>query len=160
MPEREILNLIKTRRRPGLEYMYELYGPAIYGIIKRLATTDEVAEQLLVQVFLQAWQEGARVDVTQTNILSWLINITVRTLQEQLRRGTIDRSALQSFPELSEDPKLSKHTAKLLHRLQQEIRNSPKKQPYTSTDSTDEKLQHSVLALRARMKINEALQTK
>ncbi len=160
MPEREILNLIKTRRKPGLEYMYELYGPAIYGIIKRLAASDEVAEQLLVQVFLRAWQEGARIDVTQTSILGWLINITVRTLQEQLSQGLIDKSALKSFPELSADPQLSKHTAKLLKRLQREIRNSPQKHSYTNTKSADEKLHHSVLALRARMKINEVLQTK
>jgi len=140
--------------------MYEIYGPAIFGVIKRLAISDDAAESLLIQVFLRAWREGTRVDVTKTNILSWLINITVQTLQEQLRRGLIDRSALQSFPELSADPQLSKHTAKLLKRLQREIRNSPQTTSYTSALNTDEKLQHSVLALRARMKINEVLQTK
>lgn len=160
MQEREVINLLKAQKKIGLECLYELYGPAVYGIIGRLSTKEQVAEQLLVQTFLNAWRKSAFLDVARTNLLAWLINITVNTIQEHLKEGLINRTALKPFPELSSELQANEETASLLRRLERQIKNGTLPYAISEEDPADEKLHYSVLALRARMKINETLLTK
>jgi DNA-directed RNA polymerase specialized sigma24 family protein len=157
MQEREVIHLLKAQKKIGLECLYEQYGPAVYGIIERLSTTEEVAEQLLVRTFLNAWHKSAFLDIARTNLLAWLINITVNTIQENLNNGTIERAALKPFPELSSELQAKEETATLLNRLEREIKNGSAPYALSEEDTGEEKLQYSVLALRARMKINETL---
>jgi DNA-directed RNA polymerase specialized sigma24 family protein len=160
MEDRELLNLLKTRRKAGLELLYEQYGAAVYGIVERLSTTDKVAEELLIDIFLKAWSQAKMLDTTKANLLFWLLQLTIDTIQEKLNAGTVDKTALQPFPKLSQELNTDQEKTRLLQRLEREIRvGLPANTPINERVG-DEKLQYSILALRARMQINKALLAK
>jgi DNA-directed RNA polymerase specialized sigma24 family protein len=160
MEDRELLKLLKTRRKAGLELLYEQYGAAVYGIVERLSTTDKVAEELLVDIFLKAWSQAKTLDITKANLLSWLLQLTINTIQEKLSAGTVDKTALQPFPELGQELNTDQEKTRLLQRLEREIRTGLPANTPINERVGDEKLQYSILALRARMQINKALLAK
>lgn len=159
MKDHEILNLLKTKKTVGLELLYEKHGPTVYGIIERHASTDAITEQLLVDTFLTAWQQADKVDVAKTNLLSWLLHLTISTIQKQLKLGNIEKNALQPFPKLSTQPNLEKES-NIVRRLERGIKQNSLSTVAPGGRVGEEKLHYSILALRARMQINETLFTK
>lgn len=157
MRDREILNLLKAKKKIGLEWLYELHGPTVYGIVSRLSSDPEIAERLLVKTFLNVWRKASYLDVVNTQLLGWLLSTTISTIEEELSLGALNRESLQPFPELSQE--LSGDTS-LLSRLEKEIRNDRLVAKVDEEAPVDSKLKYSILALRARMQINEALLAK
>jgi DNA-directed RNA polymerase specialized sigma24 family protein len=159
MEDRELLNLLKNGKRAGLELVYEKHGAAVYGLVERISTTEQVAEQLLVDIFLKAWRQAKYLDSMQTSLVAWLLHLTINTIQDQMSAGTIDKRALKPFPELSQELDTNSEETRLLERLEREIARK-----WTATTPIhervgNEKLQYSILALRARMEINKVLLT-
>jgi DNA-directed RNA polymerase specialized sigma24 family protein len=158
MRDREILNLLKAKNKVGLEWLYESHGPAVYGIVSRISEDPAIAERLLVKTFLNVWRKASQVDVVKTQLLGWVLSMTISTIEEELAVGALKREALRPFPEL--DTELEGN-AQLLSRLEEEIHNDRFVQRRVEEgDTVDDQLQYSVLALRARMQINKALLAK
>lgn len=59
---------------PGaLRELYDLYGPMVFGLCRRLVGTE--AEDVTQQVFLDAWRSRARFDPSLGSLGAWLARI-------------------------------------------------------------------------------------
>lgn len=69
--------------------LYDRYAGALYGIICREVGERSVADELLQQTFIQAWQQLSHYDQEQDNIFMWLIRQCC-TVIEQHTGSSVD----------------------------------------------------------------------
>lgn len=96
-----VVNLLKKRDQQGLKMAYRDYGNAVYGIIFRILKVEEVAEEVLQDVFVKVWENIDSYDPDKGKFFTWLATIAKRlaidhTRSARYKQGkkteTIDRS--------------------------------------------------------------------
>ncbi|MQA85990.1 MAG: sigma-70 family RNA polymerase sigma factor [Streptosporangiales bacterium] len=85
----------------ALEVLYDRYGRAAYALALRIVRDDELAQEVVQEVFLALWRDPARFDAQRGSFSSWLLAMThhkavdaVRR-EESQRRRSIDVAALE-----------------------------------------------------------------
>lgn len=59
----------------ALERIYDLHSPMVYALLLRLLGNPEDAQEVLQEVFIQAWQRAATFDARRGNEIAWLISM-------------------------------------------------------------------------------------
>jgi DNA-directed RNA polymerase specialized sigma24 family protein len=154
-----MMNLLKKQEKRALEWLYEAYSPIVYGTIRRIGKTDEVIEDLLVKTYVNAWTQAQTIDIAKDRALPWIFNVLIDTIVEYAEsvdpeRKAFEISALKLNPESDAD-----NYQNQLSRLERAIEKHfiVRQVPIAEVVPDDTKLQQSVMALRARMKINQVL---
>lgn len=75
-----------------MEYLYDHYSGAIYGFIIRIVKTEEVAEEVLNDIFIKVWNNIATYDATKGRLYTWLINISRNASIDKLRSKEFKQS--------------------------------------------------------------------
>mgnify|MGYP006268457799 FL=1 len=154
-----MMNLLKKREKRALEWLYEKHSAMVYGTVRQVALTEEATEQLLVQSYINAWKRATTIDVVSDQSLPWLFNIVVDTIVEYAEQHP-KHTYTFSMPDLVlgwgfDDLEYAGHLNRLERALEKHFhRRAAGNHPvYPKND----KLQQSVVALRARLKINQQL---
>ena len=83
-------NRLVERMRQGdetaLDALYECYATAVYSLACRILHNTADAEDVVQDVFLQAWQQAARFDSHRAGVAGWLLMITRSRSLDRLRR--------------------------------------------------------------------------
>ncbi|MEQ8706978.1 MAG: sigma factor [Phaeodactylibacter sp.] len=159
MDERKMMALLKKQEKRALEWLYEEYSPIVYGTVKRIGQTNDATEDLLVKTFIKAWDNAPSIDIAKDRALPWVFNVLIDTIAGYASSldPTWKASAIKALKlELNADD--NKHEQNLA-RLERAIAQYPMidEVPIAGAESKDTKLQQSILALRARLKINQVL---
>src|SRR2546425_11451344 len=66
--------------------LYRLYGPRVMAVVRKRVAEPELAEELVQDVFVAAWQSarGFRADLGDPEL--WLLGITQHKLHDHWRR--------------------------------------------------------------------------
>ena len=78
----------------ALDYLYDHYSAALYGVILRVVKNDEIAEEVLQDVFMKIWNRFGSYDPGKGRLFTWMVNIA--------RHQAIDKTRSK---ELSQDQK-------------------------------------------------------
>jgi len=70
----------------ALKGLYDAVAPSVLGLLLRLLGEREEAEDVLQQVFLEAWTQARRFDPTRGSALAWLYQIARSRALDALRR--------------------------------------------------------------------------
>jgi RNA polymerase sigma-70 factor, ECF subfamily len=57
----------------ALAHLYDRFAPAMLGLARRIAVTPEIAEDLVHEVFLEAWEHAADYDPKRGSVRAWLL---------------------------------------------------------------------------------------
>ena len=72
--------------------LYDRYGPVLYGIAFRIVGQRADAEEIVAEVFAQAWREAARFESARGSVAAWLTMIArSRALDLVRARGRRER---------------------------------------------------------------------
>lgn len=159
MNERSMMNLLKKQEKRALEWLYEAYSPIVYGTVRRIGKTDEVIEALLVKTYVNAWTQAQTIDIAKDRALPWIFNVLIDTVVEYAESVDPERKASEiSALKLDMESDANNHQHQL-SRLERAIERHfiVHQVPIAEAVPDDTKLQQSVMALRARMKINQVL---
>lgn len=91
---------MKSRDRSALEYLYDHYSSALYGAIFRIIKKEEIAEEILQDVFLKIWDRFDQYDASKGKLFTWLLNVArnqaidktrSREISNEKKTGGIDK---------------------------------------------------------------------
>lgn len=83
--EEEIVELLKTSDQQGFSVLYDNYSKALLGIIKKVIFEEEVAEDVLQEVFIKIWNYRLTYDASKGRIFTWMLNIARNSSIDYLR---------------------------------------------------------------------------
>lgn len=100
IPEKELIELLASRDVKGLEYLYDRYSSALYGVIIRIVGEQERAEEVLQEAFLRIWERARHYDAAKGRLFTWMLNIA--------RNLAIDTVRSREYRERKQDEPLDK----------------------------------------------------
>ena len=88
----------------ALAALYDRYRLILFGLIQRILHSRAEAEDVLQEVFLQAWQKASSFDETRGRPFTWLVTLARSRAIDRLRSlGARDRLAAASAREAAEE---------------------------------------------------------
>lgn len=75
-----------------MEYLYNNYSGALYGVILRIVKTEEVAQEVLHDVFIKAWNQISSYNSEKGRLYTWLVNISRNASIDKIRSKEIKKT--------------------------------------------------------------------
>ena len=80
---------MQRKDRSAFEYLYDHYSGALLGVISRIIKREELAEEILQDVFLKVWDRIGSYDPSKGKLFTWMLNIA--------RNQAIDKTRSKEF---------------------------------------------------------------
>ncbi len=87
IPEEVLVASLKRNERSAFEYLYDHYSASLYGLILRIVTVEEDAENIMQDVFVKIWKKMADYDPSKGRLYTWMVNIARNTAIDLLRKN-------------------------------------------------------------------------
>lgn len=91
--EEELVELLKQGDKSAFSYLYDHYSGALYSIIYKMISRQELAEDVLQEVFVKIWNSFSSYDSSKGRLFTWMVNIA--------RNHTIDTIRSKSYKKQS-----------------------------------------------------------
>lgn len=88
-----MISRLNSRDKSALEYLYDHYGDALYGVIMRIVNHEDVASEVLQDVFLKIWDKISQYDASKGRLFTWMMNLTRNAAIDKVRSKEIKRSS-------------------------------------------------------------------
>jgi RNA polymerase sigma-70 factor (ECF subfamily) len=82
----DLITLVTQGDQAALEALYERYSRAVYSFSLRIVGDAQVAEEILQEVFVRAWQQGGSFQSARGSLITWLLSITHNLSIDEVRR--------------------------------------------------------------------------
>jgi RNA polymerase sigma-70 factor (family 1) len=92
--EKELLSQLQLGNERAFEQLYRIYSLQIFKKLLRLVKKEEVAKELLQDVFLRIWEKRATIDENKS-FRAYLYCIAQNLVTDLFRRAAYDRKLLQ-----------------------------------------------------------------
>jgi RNA polymerase sigma-70 factor (ECF subfamily) len=83
--DREIIDRLRRRDPQAMADLYDRYGRIVFSLILRIVRHSSVAEELMQESFLRAWNRGDDFDTSRSRIGPWLLTIARNRAIDYLR---------------------------------------------------------------------------
>jgi RNA polymerase sigma factor (sigma-70 family) len=94
--EEELVSLLKQKSKEGFDYLYKQYAGVLYGIVRKVVTDEQTAQDVLQDAFVKIWHNIDRFDPAKGRIYTWMMNIARNTAIDKLRsKGELMKSRIQ-----------------------------------------------------------------
>ena len=109
LPDALIVQRIADGDRSALADLYDRYCDVVYSLAYRVVGSSSDAEDVVQDVFTQAWRQAARYDAGRASAIAWLLNMTRTRAIDRLRadktrnRVSADESRVESARAGGED---------------------------------------------------------
>ena len=83
--EKEIVSLLKSGDKKAINLLYENYSDALYGVIKKIISDDDTAQDVLQESFVKIWRYSKKYDATKAKLFTWIYRIAYNTAIDKVR---------------------------------------------------------------------------
>ncbi|TBN05551.1 RNA polymerase sigma factor [Hyunsoonleella flava] len=83
--EKEIVNLLKNSDKRAISLLYENYADALYGVIRKVITDEDTAQDVLQETFVKIWRYAKKYDASKAKLFTWLYRIAYNTAIDKTR---------------------------------------------------------------------------
>ena len=84
-----LIELLRSRATSGLQYVYDNYGDAIYGVIVRIVKSTFIAEEVMQDVFMKVWDRIEEYDAGKSKLFTWMYRIARNQAIDKIRSREI-----------------------------------------------------------------------
>ena len=108
----ELFRKISAYDSRALETLYDRYSPVLFTLIKRIVVEEDLAEEILTEVFAIVWRRVGQFNFSTGNVYAWLILLSRNKAVDFLKRHrTKGAAAAEEYTEEYENtfiiPRLS-----------------------------------------------------
>lgn len=90
--EANLVELLKNKEHLGLEYLYDNYSQALFGIIVRIVQSSAIAEEVLQDAFMKIWTKIDDYDPDKSRLFTWMLNVTRNLAIDKIRSKEVKNS--------------------------------------------------------------------
>ena len=84
--EKELILYLQKGESAALEYIYDHYSAALYGIIVKILKGNKIiSEDVLQETFIKIWTNRIKYDSSKATLFTWMLNIARNTAIDTLR---------------------------------------------------------------------------
>ena len=83
--EKTLVDALKAEDKQAFSYLYDNYSDALYGVINRIVLSDEIAGDVLKEVFVKIWKNIDNYSREKGSIFTWMMNISRSAAIDQIR---------------------------------------------------------------------------
>ena len=88
-----LVERVAARDQVALAELYDRFSGLLLALVRRILNDDAEAEEILQEVFLQAWNQAERYDPRRSSVSTWLVLIARSRAIDRLRsRQVKDRT--------------------------------------------------------------------
>ena len=102
LDDADLVRRMAARDASALEAFYNRHNRIAFTLVLRIVKVREDAEDVLTDVFWQAWQQASRYDMSRGTPLAWLLTIArtraIDCLRSAGRRGTETSFEVETVP--------------------------------------------------------------
>lgn len=154
--DRQLVRSIAGGSSDALGALYDRYAATLFGLALRMVQRPEDAEEIVQDVFAQAWREAPRYDVSRATVAGWLVMLTrTRSIDRIRARGSrpdvespVDMSAVTPITVRDADPEQSVIQGWDARNVRAALRALPETQRALVDLAYYEGLSHSEIAVR------------
>lgn len=104
LSEEQLISLLLKKDEKGFNYLYDNYAAALFGVITRMVSSKEYADEIMQDVFVKIWKNIAQFDPEKGRLYTWMLNLARNTSIDYLRsKGFQNEQKNQSIPESVND---------------------------------------------------------
>jgi RNA polymerase sigma-70 factor, ECF subfamily len=81
----DLIFLLKNKNQESFSDLYDSYSRALYGVTFKMVNDNEVAEDILQEVFIKIWEHIDKYDASKGTLFTWMINITRNSCRDYFR---------------------------------------------------------------------------
>ena len=130
--EAELLEGLQGHDEQAFGFLYDNYSKALFSIILQIIPQQELAEDVLQEVFVKIWQNIKSYDETKGRLYTWMLNIA--------RNQAIDRTRSKDFNNRSKTTELSENVYSNSHGAEARIDDVGLKKTLSSLPEESRKL--------------------
>lgn len=86
LDDRQLVARVVEGDAEALEALYGRYGRPCYGLARRILTDEQLAQDVVQEVFLVLWRDAGRFDASRGGFSSWLLSMTHHKAVDVVRR--------------------------------------------------------------------------
>lgn len=86
LPDEALVERMSAGEVEALEVLYDRYARPVFSFAVRIVGDALVAEEVLQEAFLRAWQQAGRFELAKGSFASWLLSITHNLAIDEVRR--------------------------------------------------------------------------
>lgn len=83
--EKEIVSLLEKGDKKAMTLLYENYADSLYGVIKKVISDDDTAQDVLQESFIKIWRYAKKYDSSKAKLFTWLYRIAYNTAIDKIR---------------------------------------------------------------------------
>ena len=86
--EQKIVGYLKNGDKKAISLLYENYSDTLYGVILKVITDTDLAQDVLQETFVKVWKKGKSYDSNKAKLFTWLYRIAYNTAIDKVRSLT------------------------------------------------------------------------
>jgi RNA polymerase sigma factor (sigma-70 family) len=90
--EQDLVNALKERDNQAFGYLYDHYAAALYSIVVQIVQNNELANDILQEVFVNIWRKMETYDPNKGRLFTWMLNIARNASIDSLRSKSFQNS--------------------------------------------------------------------
>lgn len=83
--EIEIVSLLENGDKKAISLLYENYADALFGVISKVISDPDLAQDVLQETFVKVWKKAKSYDSKKAKLFTWLYRIAYNTAIDKVR---------------------------------------------------------------------------
>ncbi len=83
--EQQIVTLLAKSDKRAITLLYDNYADALYGVISKVLTDEDLAQDALQETFIKVWKKAKSYDASKAKLFTWLYRIAYNTAIDKVR---------------------------------------------------------------------------
>ncbi|WP_397361986.1 RNA polymerase sigma factor [Olleya sp. R77988] len=83
--EKHIVTHLKNGDTQAINLLYENYADALFGVIKKVISDDDLAQDVLQETLIKVWKKGKSYNPDKAKLFTWLYRIAYNSAIDKIR---------------------------------------------------------------------------
>ena len=83
--EKDIVYLLERGDKKAITLLYENYADSLYGVIQKIISDEDTAQDVLQETFVKIWRYAKKYDSSKAKLFTWLYRIAYNTAIDKVR---------------------------------------------------------------------------